>query len=254
MTIFDGFLRAYREANDGGMALLNARDKAAKKSDAPRGSHDYRGEDGRMDEGSQPVSGGYASADEGEDEDLSEAPGEFFPRHGGGDASGKMAYPGGRKGDGPAGFRDSGKRLAPEAEHDADDDSRRGASDGLTHSGGAGDTQPLDQVRLGKVRVQCPACERENIVRLPKHLTVVRGAYAGEGEGGGKLLKTQCGGCSENIRFRAPEGHRFANRESAAVSHFKQRYGYLTGRAGHNPIVRGLRSAREAFRRTYFDR
>ena len=155
---------------------------------------------------------------------------------------------------------------------DSEGDSRRGAaSDGYPvdksqpedpmepgWNGAAGDDdeQPaLRQLRSAKVRVQCPHCDQTNTVRLPKHLQL---AYAGEGEDGeayasegkSRILRTQCGKCGETVRFHAPEGHKFSNRESAAVSHFNDRYRYLTGRGGS--IVRGLRSAREAFRRSYF--
>jgi len=194
------------------------------------------------------------------DESLSEAPGEYFPTHGGGDASGKMVYPGGRKGDGPRGLRDTGRSHAPEAEGD----SRRGArSDGFpVDKSDPGDPmdpgyngEPLDQGR-SKVNIRCPHCDEKNTVRLPKHLTVVRSAYAGEGEAyasEGKILRTKCGKCAEMVRFHAPEGHRFVRRTGEAQRHFAQRYRYLTGRGG-NPITRGIRSAREAFRRSYFGR
>ncbi len=145
---------------------------------------------------------------------------------------------------------------------DSEDDSRRGAASGTYpvdksrpedpmspgYNGAALDDeqQNLRKLRSAKVRIQCPHCDQMNTVRLPKHLSLA------EGEADGKVLKTMCGGCSETVRFHAPEGYRFARRASEAERTFAARYRYLTGRGGS--IVRGLRSAREAFRKSYFDR
>jgi hypothetical protein len=108
-----------------------------------------------------------------------------------------------------------------------------------------------------RVNVKCPHCGEGNRVRLPKHLTVVRSAQTAQTDEAqtaeGKILKTRCAQCAETIRFHAPEGHSFVRRTGEAARHFNQRYRYLTGRGG-NPVTRGIRSAREAFRRSYFGR
>jgi len=156
---------------------------------------------------------------------------------------------------------------------DSEHDSRRGTWPGAG-AGLDGDGEPDDPMSPGwrgdalddggldkladargldKVNVRCPSCGETSKIRLPRHIKLAKTAYASETEGKGRIMRTQCGSCSESIRFHAPEGMRFVNRESAAVRHFTQRYGYLTGRS-RNPITRGLKSAREAFKRSYFGR
>jgi phage FluMu protein Com len=106
-----------------------------------------------------------------------------------------------------------------------------------------------------RVKIQCPHCDEVNRVRLPRHLTLARMDESKTGESKtaeGKILRTQCGKCDETVRFHAPEGYSFQAKTSEAARHFAARYRYLTGRGGS--ITRGLKSAREAFRRSYFDR
>jgi len=113
-----------------------------------------------------------------------------------------------------------------------------------------GDALDDEEERALRVSVRCSACGETSKVRLPNHIRLAKTAYAAEGESGkGRIMRTRCA-CGETVRFHAPEGYAFAKRESAA---FMTRYNYLAGR-GPNPIMRGLRSAREAFRRSYYGR
>jgi len=253
------FYKMYRESGNPAGSPVTTREGAVRSGDCHDEADSRRGaaSDGYPVDKSQPedpMSPGWnGPADDDDDEEEAYAADEYsgggatsegeeevdyFPMDGsGGDASGKMAYKNGRKGDGPKGLRDTGRSRAPESEGDMDPGGLMGADASEARS---------------KVKIRCPHCDEKNTVRLPKHLTVVRSAYAGEADASeGKILRTQCGKCDETVRFHAPEGHAFVRRTGEAQRHFAQRYAYLTGRGG-NPITRGLRSAREAFRRSYY--
>ena len=243
MGVFDSFLKRYRETINPSDSVQSGRfpNYEGEQADSRRGaaSGGYPVDKSQPED---PMSPGW-NGDAGDDDDVEEI--DYFPTSGGGDASGKMAYKNGRKGDGPRGLRDTGKTRAPESEG-----GEAYADEGDMGSRGSGFSSSEARSR---VQVKCPHCGSGNRVRLPGHLTVVRSAYASEADASeGKILRTQCGSCAETVRFHAPEGHAFVRRTGEAARHFRQRYNYLTGRGGS--IVRGLRSAREAFRRSYFDR
>jgi len=155
---------------------------------------------------------------------------------------------------------------------DAEGDSRRGAaSDGYPvdksqpedamspgwNGPGDDDDDALKDASAGRsrVKIRCPHCSEKNTVRLPRHLTLARMDETRTGEARtseGKVLRTKCGKCAEDVRFHAPEGYSFQAKTSEAARHFAARYRYLTGRGGS--ITRGIRSAREAFRKSYWGR